>query len=270
MIISHRHRFIFLHCRKVAGSSIAAALAPHLGPDDLHLGTWPEAWRAGVAPNRRAWRDLRHPAAAASFVGRLLRAPARLGDPAHRIMAFNGAQRLAYRARLGRSPEHAHAERVRAFDPSAWRDYFKFAFVRNPYERAVSDYCWRTSKTGRRDLGFGAFLRGLAEGDVRDRVLPRHFDNWPIYTIDDRIAVDFVGRFEHLHRDLARVFERLGLPGPDLPHAKASSERQPTAGWYGDEERQWVETLFARELAAFGYRFPERSTTESEALRSVG
>ncbi len=256
MIISHRLRFIFMHCRKAAGSSIAAALAPHLGPDDLHLGTWPEAWAAGVAPNRRARRDLRHPAAGVSYFGRLLRAPGRLGDPAHRVAALNGAQRLAYRKALGHSPEHAHAARVREFDPAAWRDYFTFAFVRNPFERAVSDYCWRIRKTGRRDLGFGEFLDRMARADFSDRAVPRHFDNWPIYTIDDEIAVDFVGRFERLDQDLARVFERIGLPAPALPHAKASSDRCPAAGWYGPDERERVERLFRRELAAFDYRFP--------------
>ena len=256
MIISHRHRFIFMHCRKAAGSSIAAALAPHLGPDDLHLGTWPEARTVGVAPNRRARRDLLHPAAGLSYFGRLLRAPARLGDPAHRVAALNGAQRLAYRTSLGHSPEHAHAERSRDVDRVAWRDYFKFAFVRNPFERVVSDYCWRTRKTGQRDLGFDEFLDRMVRADFSDRVVPRHFDNWPIYTIDDEIAVDFIGRFERLDEDLARVFERIGLPPPSLPHAKASSDRRPTADWYGPREREQVERLFIRELAAFDYRFP--------------
>lgn len=256
MIISHRHRFIFLHCRKAAGSSIAAALAPHLGPDDLHLGTWPEAWAAGVAPNRRAWRDLRHPTAGLSYVSRLMRAPGRLGDPAHRVAALNGAQRLAYRKALGHSPEHAYAARVRDFDPAAWRDYFKFAFVRNPFDRAVSDYCWRTRKTGCRDLAFGEFLDRMARADFSGRVVPSHFDNWPIYTIDDRIAVDFVGRFERLDDDLACAFQRIGLPAPDLPHAKASSDRPPAADWYGPDERNRIEAMFGRELATFGYRFP--------------
>jgi hypothetical protein len=256
MIISHRHRFIFLHCRKAAGSSIAAALAPHLGPDDLHLGTWPEAWSAGVAPNRRAWRDLRHPVAGFSYVWRLMRAPGRLGDPAHRVAALNGAQRLAYRKSLGHSPEHAYAARVRDFDPAAWRDYFKFAFVRNPFDRAVSDYCWRTRKTGRHDLAFGEFLDRMARADFSGRVVPRHFDNWPIYTIDDRIAVDFVGRFERLDDDLARVFERIGLPSSALPHEKASADRPPAADWYGPGERNRIERMFGRELATFGYRFP--------------
>ncbi len=50
-----------MHCRKAAGSSIAACLAPFLGPEDLHLGTWPEAFEQGFAPNRKARRDLLHP-----------------------------------------------------------------------------------------------------------------------------------------------------------------------------------------------------------------
>lgn len=254
MIISHRHRFIFMHCRKAAGSSITAALAPHLGPDDIHLGTWPEAWAAGVAPNRRARRDLLHPKAAASYLGRLLRSPGRVFDPAHRIAALNGAQRLAYRNALGHSPEHAHAERVRARDPDAWRDYFTFAFVRNPYARAVSDYCWRTAKTGVHELSFGDFLQRMIDRDFSDRTVPRHFDNWPIYTIDDRIAVDFVGRFERLHEDLGRVFERIGLPPPILPHAKASGTRKRTTDWYGPGERRRVERLFGHEIETFGYR----------------
>ncbi len=245
-----------MHCRKVAGSSIAATLAPHLGPDDLHLGTWPEALAVGVAPNRRARRDLLHPAAGVSYFGRLLRKPRRLAEQTYRVAALNGAQRMKYRTALGASPEHAHARCVRDFDPGAWRDYFKFAFVRNPYDRAVSDFHWRTRKTGRTDLDFDDFLARMQARDFRDGVVPRHFDNWPIYTIDDRIAVDFVGRFESLADDLAQVFDRIGLPAPRLPHAKSSKPRRPTASWYGDTQRARVEALFGREIRAFDYAFP--------------
>lgn len=256
MIISHRRKFIFMHCRKVAGSSIAAALAPHIGPDDLHLGTWPEALESDVAPNRRARRDLLHPAAAISYVGRLLRRPQGIFDREHRVAALNGAQRLAYRSALGHSPEHAHAERVRAYDPACWNTYFKFAFVRNPYERAVSDFCWRSRKTGRTGMEFAEFLRRMKERDFSDRIVPRHFDNWPIYTIDDEIAVDFVGQFERLNDDLATVFERIGLPAPRVPHAKPSTPRRPTADWYGNLERSLVEYLFDREIEFFDYAMP--------------
>lgn len=39
MIVSHRHRFVFVKTRKTAGSSIEAALFPFLGPDDICTGS---------------------------------------------------------------------------------------------------------------------------------------------------------------------------------------------------------------------------------------
>lgn len=39
MIVSHLHRFVFIKTRKTAGSSIEAALAPYLGPDDIVTGS---------------------------------------------------------------------------------------------------------------------------------------------------------------------------------------------------------------------------------------
>ncbi|HKL50548.1 MAG TPA: sulfotransferase family 2 domain-containing protein [Wenzhouxiangellaceae bacterium] len=255
MIISHRHRFIFMHCRKAAGSSIAASLAPHLGPADIHLGTWPEAFEQGVPPNRRAWRDLLHPLAGFSFGCRLLRNPARLFDRDHAVAALNGAQRLKYRAPLGYSPEHAHARRVSAAYPEAWRSYFKFCFVRNPFDRAVSDYIWRTRKKENAVMTFREFLDQLSRRDFTSSTIPRHFDNWPIYTIDNRIAVDFIGRFERLEEDLARVFEFLGLDRRILVHAKSMPRQKRYQDWYGDPERSLVERLFANELREFEYRF---------------
>jgi len=244
-----------MHCRKAAGSSIAACLAPFLGPDDLHLGTWPEAFEQGVVPNRRARRDLLHPMAAASFTCRLLRQPRRLLDSKYRIEALNGAQRLKYRKALGHSPEHARAANVRALFPSAWRDYFKFCFVRNPFDRAVSDYIWRTRKTGNTGMTFQDFLQRLERRDFSNATIPRHFDNWPIYTIDDRIEVDFVGRFERLAEDLDEVFARLGLQHPPLTHAKRMQRTGSYHDWYQDDERNLVERLFADEIRQFGYSF---------------
>jgi len=244
-----------MHCRKAAGSSVAACLAPYLGPDDIHLGTWPEAFDQGVLPNRRARKDLLHPVAAASFVSRLMRRPGRLLARRHRIDALNGAQRLKYREVLGHSPEHAYAEQVRAAFPETWRDYFKFCFVRNPFDRAVSDYLWRIRKTANKTLTFAAFLDRLDRRDFTSRTIPRHFDNWPIYTVDNRIAVDFVGRFEHLNENLDQVFVRLGLDRPPLSRSKSMQRQGSYRDWYGKTERAQVERLFANEIRQFEYSF---------------
>ncbi|MDO5621694.1 MAG: sulfotransferase family 2 domain-containing protein [Paracoccus sp. (in: a-proteobacteria)] len=42
MIVSHRHRLIFVHIPKTGGTSVTLALEPLLGPDDIELADTPE------------------------------------------------------------------------------------------------------------------------------------------------------------------------------------------------------------------------------------
>lgn len=49
MIVSHSHKFIFVHARKVAGSSMKVAIAPYLSGDDIVIGSLNEIMAAGIA-----------------------------------------------------------------------------------------------------------------------------------------------------------------------------------------------------------------------------
>ena len=42
MIISHKHKFIFLHARKCAGTTMEIILNKYLGPNDIQIGSWVE------------------------------------------------------------------------------------------------------------------------------------------------------------------------------------------------------------------------------------
>ena len=57
MIVSHRHEFIFLRPRKVAGTSVEAAMSRHCGDDDVitPTGRHQERWDKDSWSNLGRW-----------------------------------------------------------------------------------------------------------------------------------------------------------------------------------------------------------------------
>ena len=53
MIISHQHKFIFVHCRKTAGSSVVSSLSRYLGPQDLQFSGITDGRKLNLYPPRR-------------------------------------------------------------------------------------------------------------------------------------------------------------------------------------------------------------------------
>ena len=257
MILSHRFRYIFLHCRKAAGSSATAYLNRYLGPDDLQVGTWADSIKFGGKYNRKlildlvSWKGVR--ALAQHSAIRLAKGRIPKGPD-----LINSAHKDLYRGVLGDKPEQPLASEVKQFAPTEWETYFKFCFVRNPFDRAVSDYRWRTR--GKPDISFLEFLERVADPARPDpeHIVPNPRSNWPIYTIDDQIAVDFVGRFERFADDLAHVCNTLSIPfdAASIPFAKKSSGTdRGYRDWYGEREKVLVARLFAHEIDQFGYTF---------------
>jgi hypothetical protein len=228
VILSHRHRFIFLKTRKTAGTSIEIALSRFCGPDDVITPI--------VEEDEALRRELGFPG------------PQNLEIPERRLSRGERLRALALREPL-RFYNHAPAAWIaRHVDPEVWRSYFKFCFERNPYDRAISRYYWKTRERSE-PPSIARFL---------GRKERRRLSNWPVYTIDGRIAVDFVGRFENLSEDLACALRRIGLPAElELPRTKTRfrRDRRPYREVLDAKTRELVERCCARELAAFDYRW---------------
>ena len=249
MVISYRHRLIFIHCRKTGGSAITLYLNQFLGPRDIQIGGVLDGIARGRWPNRKFYLDALRGLNRRHVISIALCKR----DP---WTVLDAAQKASFRSVLGDKPAHPTALMIQAFDPRAWREHFKFCFVRNPYERVVSDYLWRKEQTGS-DASFSRFLCLMRARDFSERIVPRAYDNWPMYTLDDRIAVNFVGRHERLTSDLEAICSEVRLPfnKADVPVAKQSALRYDYRDFYTDGDRRVVEEIFGREIEQFNYQY---------------
>jgi hypothetical protein len=250
VIISHRHKFIFIHIAKTAGSSAKVYLSRFLGPWDLQVGALGDAWEAGVRPNARAFYDL--------FTAK----PLSVGTV--RAMKAGGSEFVAYMSRvqrkkyqkwLGPIPDHCGATALRDYDPKAWSNYLKVCFVRNPYERMASYYLWRIRKFAD-PPDFSTVLALIENSDFSTPFVAEDCRSWELYTIDGDIAVDFVGRHERFADDMQSFCRKVDLPFD--PAALAFAKRSPEYRYrdlFRPGDKEAVARAFAPEIERFGYMF---------------
>jgi hypothetical protein len=232
MVVSHEHRFVFLKTRKTAGTSVEVLLSGIAGEDAIVTPVEPP--EPGHEPRnyRGAWNCNFLPAMLADpgLPGSFLRHPrGRLGIYRH---YWNHAPAWLARAKLGEE---------------VWNGYFKFCFERNPWDKLVSLYWWS--------------LRGQAQRPSLEEFMrsPRgsQSSDWGLYTIDDELAVDAVGRYERLEEDLRSFLRRIGLSAEvELPRAKSSHRRRDDPGRLSPQSAERIGRLFRREVEAFGYECP--------------
>ena len=149
----------------------------------------------------------------------------------------------------------------REIGEEAWEKAFKFSFVRNPWDRAVSawHFARRKDMTGASTLR--SFLQELPRTNrtsydkrwVRWHTSPQCFH---LVDEDGALMVDFVGRIERLQEDFDEVCRRLEAPRTRLPR-RNSSEHASYLEYYDEETIHLVSELYREDIERFGYRFGE-------------
>ena len=150
-----------------------------------------------------------------------------------------------------------------------FRGYFKFAIVRNPWDKVISQWRYLSQRPGLRDyLGvppdatLAQYLDSIATSD-HVQVMPQADF---VCDGDGQLMVDRLGRFETLETDARAIFTRIGLSEARLPHV-TRSERAADYRTYCDAgTRGRVAETYARDIALFGYNF--RNTQQENPWRS--
>jgi hypothetical protein len=167
---------------------------------------------------------------------------------------------LGYLRRRKVRTEVAHATGI-PYPTAAFRDYFKFGFVRHPLDRFIS--AWQDKVHDRNSLEFDEptlekmkvienFAAWVAEHDLRDlNNTDRHL---ALQTrMVDLTEVDFVGRMETFGTDLATVWETVGVPVEPPARRNKSTARGVTRENASQELRSRVEAMYRLDYQVFGY-----------------
>jgi hypothetical protein len=170
---------------------------------------------------------------------------------------------------------HDHALWAKNKAEFVWSEYYKVAFVRNPWDRLVSwylmitqvsDYLKQQAEQGsvnklwgyvlENSSSFEEFLHQCVDTiddiDGKKSFMFNQLD----YVADDagNIIVDFIGRFEQLEHDIQHVFNMLGFSGIALQHHNATA-RTHYRDYYNNACRRLVERRYAKDIDFFAYTF---------------
>ncbi len=230
MIISHKYKYIFLKTTKTAGTSVEISLSRFCGPDDIitpivlsdekireELEVFPQNYTRPLKLREYKFKNV-----ADWVTGR---------KTPEKMLFWNHAPAKFVKEQIG---------------TEIWDTYFKFCFVRNPWDRALSRYYWNIKKTGQiKDLD-----ESLKENDPNS--------NWKIYTIDDVVAVNYVGKFENLMDELCYICDKLNIPFDKwLPQAKGNirSDKRHYSEVLTEQQANYIREKSTAEIERFGYEF---------------
>jgi len=149
---------------------------------------------------------------------------------------------------------HLSLEQVRPYLPQEEFDsFFKFAFVRNPFDRFVSYCAFMSRADGQFERDPHKVMRHVIQNPPWQHVLfqPQHSF---VSSADGELLTDFVGRVEEMQESYDEIAARIGIQTAVLERVNPSNRRAYRT-YYDEALVEGVAKLYARDLELFGYEF---------------
>lgn len=177
---------------------------------------------------------------------------AKYKNPLKRISVAIGKRHAIYSKSY---KAHISAQELKETIPEfIFNNYFKFAFVRNPFDWQVSlyEYARQNIMHPQHDLtlgfkSFDAYIEWRVDGNYQCQ---KDF----VFSHSGKLLVDFIGKLENLEDDMNKIYNAIGIKKICLPH-KNASKRADYRSYYSSYSKELVEKTFADDINLFGYSF---------------
>ncbi len=248
MIISHKHKFIFVRTRKTATTSIEAYLSRYCSSKDV------------ITPREsiegQNYRGFFNPVPGIIKHISDQKKPIKI----HPMSGYYGRYRISRGILIQCILRNKFSMHMPAFfikqriPDNIWKKYYKFTVERNPWDKTISWY-YQLKNNNKKDIEY-SFDKFMQE-DV-------HCLNYPLYTDvkQEKIIVDKVIYYEDLKEGLSEVFSYLGIPfeGKLGLHEKSQfrKDKRPYQEYFSGDNEIYIhdiEQIFRKEIEMHGYTF---------------
>ena len=137
-----------------------------------------------------------------------------------------------------------------------WDNYFKFSFVRNPWDLLVSTYHWWLVTPWDDQWQTGKKIKELKNFEEYLFSPYRRQEGCSEFLFDDEgnCLVDFIGRQERINKDFAYACGRTGLPNLKLPR-RNTTKHNDFHQYYNEKTKNLVKKWLAQDVTNFQYFF---------------
>ena len=140
--------------------------------------------------------------------------------------------------------KHMSASETRKYyGEKIWNNYFKFSFVRNPWDRIIS--LWK-SQLYTKKCSLYNFLLNFRPAEHE------YFSSNYCDILNEEL--DFIGYFENLQNDFEKICNQINLNKMKLPHFN-QTKRKPYYIYYDDRTKSIVSYLYKNDIEHFNYNF---------------
>ena len=219
MIISNNKKFIFVHIYKTGGTSVSSALVKYA------------RFRERIASEFYLSKKI--------------------------VSTINDKLELADQGNKWVNGLHKHAKAIEVrkhLGESKYRLYYKFTFVRNPWDWQVSLYHYIKKDKYHKD---NAIANTLSFYDFLKREIENFAPCQLDFLIDSKgkVIVDKVGKFESLQQDFCGILNHLNLKPIKLENLNRSNRSKNYRKYFTPKTAMLVNDYFKRDIEYFDYSF---------------
>jgi hypothetical protein len=135
-----------------------------------------------------------------------------------------------------------------------WNSYYKFSFVRNPWDRLISTFFFRNRNLPLQpELIIPYIKKKLEDKDFEASLFYKSQAN---YLVDENknLAIDFIGKTETMQADFEKICQKIGIE-PTILDQKNQSVHHHYKSYYDDDLKELIASVYKKDIALFNYSF---------------